>query len=68
MSSMLRMGADLGELAMPLLVPAMEACRGAGSSDISSMLRTGDLGVGKGDEVLPPEPAELAEPRCPREP
>lgn len=67
MSSMLRMGADRGELEMPLVVPAMEPCRGgAGSSDISNILRTGDLGVRNGEEVLPPEPAELAEPRCTR--
>jgi hypothetical protein len=68
MSSMLRMGADRGGLVIPLLVPAMEAWRGVGSSDISNMLRTGDLGVEKGEEVLPPEPVELAGPRCPREP
>ena len=57
-----------GGLVMPLLVPAMEECRGgAGSSDISNILRTGDLGVVRnGDDVLPPESAELAEPRCAR--
>jgi hypothetical protein len=55
-------------LVMPLLELAMEECRGgAGSSDISNILRTGDLGVARnGDDVLPPEPAELAEPRCAR--
>jgi hypothetical protein len=61
------MGDERGGFVMPLVVPAMEACRGgAGSSDISNILRTGDLGVPKGEEVLPPEPAELAEPRCTR--
>jgi hypothetical protein len=66
MSSMLRIGADFGGLETPPLILPMEACRGAGSSDMSNMLRTGDLGVGKGEEVLPPEPVELAEPRWPR--
>ena len=67
MSSMLRIGPVRGALVMPLVVPAMEACRGgAGSLDISNILRTGDLGVRKGEEVLPSEPAELAEPRCTR--
>lgn len=67
MSSMLRIGADdRSAFVIPLLVPAMEACRGAGSSGMSNMLRTGDLGVEKGEEVLPPDPAEPAEPRCAR--
>jgi hypothetical protein len=67
MSSMLRMAPVRGGFEMPLLVPAIEACRGgAGSSDISNILRTGDLGVRNGEDVLPPEPAELAEPRCTR--
>jgi hypothetical protein len=66
MSSMLRMGADRSGFVIPELVPAIEACRGVGSSDMSNMLRTGDLGVGRGDEVLPLEPAELAGPRCTR--
>ncbi len=67
MSSMLRMGVDRVGTVMPPLVAAMEACLGVGSSAMSSMLRTGDRGLGAGEYPLS-EPVELADPLCARVP
>jgi hypothetical protein len=60
-SSILRIGAVRGGVARPLLVPDTEAGLRMGSSSISSMLRTGDRGVTKGETALP-DPVELADP------